>query len=185
MDHYLDIKLLPDPEFTEPTLMNALFSKLHRILVQLSSSDIGASFPGIGAQHLGGVLRLHGSKAALETLMQQAWLRGMRDHLDVSDMLPVPSHARPCRVKRVQVRSNVDRLRRRYQKRHPDQQREAIAKLIPDSVEQRLDLPFLRLKSQSTGQDFPLFIQQQTCDGHEPGSFNAYGFSRTATLPLF
>ena len=33
MDHYLDIRLLPDPEFPAPLLMNALFTKLHRALV--------------------------------------------------------------------------------------------------------------------------------------------------------
>ena len=34
MDTYLEIRLLPDPEFVPTMLMNALFSKLHRGLVE-------------------------------------------------------------------------------------------------------------------------------------------------------
>lgn len=33
MDHYLDIRVLPDPEFSAQTLLEALFAKLHRALV--------------------------------------------------------------------------------------------------------------------------------------------------------
>lgn len=43
--HYIDITILPDPEFSHTHLMGALLSKLHRALVQLQSSSIGVSFP--------------------------------------------------------------------------------------------------------------------------------------------
>ncbi len=33
MNHYLDLHLLPDPEFSAAQLMSALFAKLHRALV--------------------------------------------------------------------------------------------------------------------------------------------------------
>ena len=32
--HYIDITLLPDPEFSHAHLLGALLSKLHRVLVQ-------------------------------------------------------------------------------------------------------------------------------------------------------
>ncbi|HUH57875.1 MAG TPA: type I-F CRISPR-associated endoribonuclease Cas6/Csy4, partial [Pseudomonadales bacterium] len=32
MEYYLDIHLLPDPEFSEQELMNALFAKFHRAM---------------------------------------------------------------------------------------------------------------------------------------------------------
>jgi CRISPR-associated endonuclease Csy4 len=35
MDHYLDIRLRPDPYFPEAMLMGALYSKLHRALYDL------------------------------------------------------------------------------------------------------------------------------------------------------
>lgn len=185
MDHYVDLNLLPDPEFPIPTLMNALFAKLHRVFVQLNSSDIGVSFPAIARHHLGSVLRLHGSKSALENLMQQSWLKGMRDHTEVSEAQPVPANAGYCRVVRVQAKSSAERLRRRYQKRHPDESPESVQQRVPDSIEQRLELPFIRLKSLSTGQDYPLFIQQQPASDKQAGLFNTYGLSQTATLPLF
>lgn len=185
MDHYLDIGLLPDPEFPAPILMNALFSKLHRVLAQVNSTEIGVSFPAIGARHMGSLLRLHGSKTALENLMQQTWLTGMRDHCEASEVRQVPLDAGHCRVQRVQAKSNAERLRRRYQKRHPDESPDAIAKLITDTAEQRLELPYVRLKSQSTGQDFPLFVRQQRVATEQAGAFNSYGFSQMATVPLF
>jgi len=165
--------------------MNALFAKLHRVLVQLNSSDIGVSFPAIAKQHLGSVLRLHGSRSALEKLMQQNWLIGMRDHTEVGEVQPVPANPGYCRVARVQAKSSAERLRRRYQKRHPNESPEAILELMPDSIEQSLELPYVRLKSFSTGQDFPLFIRQQRVGEKQTGFFNTYGLSHTATLPLF
>ncbi|MEH6500947.1 MAG: type I-F CRISPR-associated endoribonuclease Cas6/Csy4 [Pseudoalteromonas distincta] len=185
MDHYIDLNLLPDPEFPAPILMNALFSKLHRVLAQVNSTEIGVSFPAIGARHMGNTLRLHGSKTALENLMKQTWLTGMRDHCDASEVRQVPEDAGHCRLQRVQAKSNAERLRRRYQKRHPDESPEAVAKVIPDASEKRLELPYVRLKSQSTGQDFPLFIRQERVDAEQVGAFNTYGFSQMATVPMF
>ena len=43
--HYIDITLLPDPEFSHAHLLGALVAKLHRALVQLQSASIGVSFP--------------------------------------------------------------------------------------------------------------------------------------------
>jgi CRISPR-associated endonuclease Csy4 len=185
MDHYLDITLLPDPEFTAPILMNALFAKLHRLLVRLDNTQVGISFPKTGARSLGNRLRLHGPQAALSHLMAQPWLNGMRDHIEVSDISPIPSHAKHCRVKRVQAKSSAERLRRRYQQRHPETDPDQLIKLIPDSVEEKLQLPYLRLKSLSSGQDFLLFIQQSEVQGSNSGSFNSYGLSSSATLSLF
>jgi len=185
MDHYLEITLLPDTEFPAPMLMSALFAKLHRVLVQISSTDIGISFPTIAANHLGNTLRLHGSAAALKNLMERSWLVGMRDHSDVKEIHPVPAGASQCRVKRVQTKSSVERLRRRYQKRFSDALPEDIAKRIPDSMEQRLSLPYVRLKSLSTGNDFLMFLQQLKVEQSQKGVFNAYGLSSNGTVPWF
>ncbi|WP_313055863.1 type I-F CRISPR-associated endoribonuclease Cas6/Csy4 [Pseudomonas lopnurensis] len=187
MDHYLDIHLLPDPEFSAGQLMNALFAKLHRALVQLGSDSIGVSFPKArdGAAGLGGHLRLHGCLAALDDLLALPWLTGMRDHVRLGEAAPVPADARHCRVRRVQADSNPERLRRRAMKRHglsEDQARERI----PDAAVKWLRLPYLQLRSQSTGQPFRLFIEQSPPQP-EPrtGAFNTYGLSRDATVPWF
>lgn len=185
MDHYVEVTLLPDTDFPAPMLMSALFAKLHRVLVQIGSTDIGISFPTIAANHLGNILRIHGNAAALKDLMERSWLAGIRDHSDVKEIRPVPVGASQCCVKRVQSKSSVERLRRRYQKRFSDALPEDIAKRIPDSVEQRLSLPYVRLTSMSTGNDFLLFLQQLKVEQSQTGVFNAYGLSSDGTVPWF
>jgi len=188
MDHYLDIKLLPDPEFPVPMLMNALFTKLHRALVQLDNKHIGVSFPKVDQKkiHMGNVLRLHGSAQHLQQLQEQNWLKGMRDHTEQSEIAPVPDHAEHYRVSRKQVKSNAVRLRRRYLKRHPEVTDKDAEGLIPDTLEKRLDLPYLQLKSNSTGQQFRLFLIHQPAQAQvTEGEFNSYGLSTNATVPWF
>lgn len=185
MDHYLDIRLLPDPEFSAPMLMNALFAKLHRALAADASIDIAISFPDATASHLGRVMRLHGSVARLTAHMTKTWLGGMRDHLEITRVEPVPPMAVPYQVRRVQVKSNAARLRRRYLKRHPTTDSSSVVELIPDRVERLLALPHLRINSTSSGQQFLLFIQQTQASETRTGEFNSYGLSITATVPWF
>jgi CRISPR-associated endonuclease Csy4 len=45
LTHYLDLALLPDPEFAVPQLMDALFAKLHRQLVLMQSDSVAVAFP--------------------------------------------------------------------------------------------------------------------------------------------
>lgn len=188
--HYIDITLLPDPEFSHAHLLSALVAKLHRALVQEQTTDIGVSYP----QHvnapqarrtLGAVLRLHGSPEALHRLMAQDWLKGMRDHTQVAALRPVPTDALHRTVRRRQFKTNADRLRRRRMLRKNETAEQAAA-AIPDSVERRPDLPFVQLRSSSTGQPFCLYVE------HGPllpqpisGTFNAYGLACGTTVPWF
>ncbi len=188
MDHYLDLRLLPDPEFPPHQLMDALFAKLHRGLSQLGSNDIGISFPGAGSQTkgLGDCLRLHGTDMALQNLMAQPWLKGMRDHVGGLEILPVPDTAGAQTVRRVQAKgaSDLRRLRRRRMARTGCTEAEAL-QAIPDTAAEQLKLPFLTVRSSSSGQTFHIFVRQQTAAEPVDGGFNAYGFSQTATLPRF
>lgn len=188
MDHYQDIQIRPDPEFPAPMLMNALFAKLHRALVQLQSNNIGVSFPKVnyGAPHLGDRLRLHGSVDALQALQGINWLSGMRDHIETQEIASIPANTQHRRIKRVQVKSSAERLRRRYIKRHAGTSAIEAAELIPDAAEKRVILPFLQLNSESTGQRYYLFIEHQPLQATPvPGEFNAHGLSHQATVPWF
>ena len=154
--HYIDITLLPDPEFSHAHLLAALVAKLHRVLVQGQTTDIGVSYP----QHvnqpqarrtLGAVLRLHGTAEALQRLMAQDWLKGMRDHTQVTTACSAPADAQHRTVRRRQFKTNAERLRRRRMQRKGETAEQAAA-AIPDSVERRPNLPFVQLRSGSTGQ---------------------------------
>lgn len=185
--HYIDITLRPDPEFSPAHLLNALYAKLHRALVQLGASDIGVSFPQMpsNGQHLGKVLRLHGSMQALQRLQSLPWLQGMQDHLQLSEAAAAPPHAQYRNVSRAQAKSSPDRLRRRHMKRHGLTEAQALAQ-VPDSVRETLTLPYLDVHSTSTSQRFRLFVRHGPAQaGAIEGVFSAYGFSPAATVPWF
>ena len=187
MNHYLDMTLRPSPEITQPHLMAALFDKLHLALAAQRSEHIGISFPAVRANRswLGNCLRLHGSHAELNALMANNWLQAMRDHVDATTAKPVPAGAEFCVVSRVQAKSNPERQRRRQMRRHGITADEALARL-PDSAAQRLDWPYIQLRSQSTGQSFRLFIRHGDAQKNATqGTFSAYGLSATATVPWF
>ncbi|THF62840.1 type I-F CRISPR-associated endoribonuclease Cas6/Csy4 [Pseudothauera nasutitermitis] len=189
MDHYIDIKLLPDPEFSAPVLMNALFAKLHRGLVEHGGYDIGVSFPDVGTAGitLGKRLRLHGSFASLDRLIRIGWIQGMRGHIDLTPARPVPADAGHRVVCRVQAKSSPERLRRRLMARKGIGEKEA-REAIPDSAARRLRLPYVELASHTTGQRFRLFIEHrpiQPSPAQGQGLFSTYGLSATATVPWF
>jgi len=185
MDHYINIRIRPDPEFPPTILMNALYAKLHRALVDLDSDEIGVSFPEHTVKRLGERLRLHGASDALNQLMDLSWLSGMHDHIELSSITHVPANTKYRCVRRVQAKSSSERLRRRLMRRKGLDAQEARLR-IPDSAANYLNLPFVTLNSQSTGQHFRLFIQHQELQT-EPvwGRFSAYGLSPTATVAWF
>ncbi|MBQ0754151.1 MAG: type I-F CRISPR-associated endoribonuclease Cas6/Csy4 [Gammaproteobacteria bacterium] len=187
MDAYLEITLRPDPEFGQQLLLDALMGKLHRGLVGAETNAIGVSFPRYSEKprNLGDQLRLHGTADQLGSLMAQAWLTGMSDHLLVSDIKPAPAEARYRVVRRIQPKTNAERLRRRYQQRHAVSEEE-VRSLIPDSVVKPVSAPFLSLRSASTGRRFALFVDHGPLL-NEPvnGEFSSYGLSQAGTIPWF
>lgn len=187
MDYYVNIEVRPDPEFPASQLMSALYAKLHRALVVQGSNRIGVSLPGVmeDAPHLGTRLRLHGEQTALLALLASDWLTGMRDHVALTQPAQVPDSAQHRVVRRVQVKSSPERLRRRLMRRHDLNEQEALQR-IPDEGARKTRLPFVPLRSASTGQPFMLFISHgPLLASAVPGTFNAYGLSQGATVPWF
>lgn len=186
MDHYIDVRLLPDPEFSERVLMKTLFSKLHRMLVQLNAEDIGISFPGyhLKPKTLGPVLRVHGQHSSLSELLKVGWLLGMNDHIAPVSILQAPEAKGHLLVKRKQYKTNADRLRRRRMKRKGETWKQAC-EAIPNQQTVKADVPFISLHSRSTSQEFCIFIEQISVPEQKPGTFNTYGLSAEATVPSF
>ena len=188
--HYIDITLLPDPEFCPAHLLGALVTKLHRALVQQQADDVGISFPQhvnapMAKRNLGSVLRLHGTQAALNQLMSLDWLRGMRDHTQANTVAAVPDGAQHCLVQRRQFKTNAERLRRRRMRRKGETAEQATA-AIPESVERKPNLPYVQLRSSSTGEPFCLFVEHGELQPIAmPGRFNSYGLSAGASVPWF
>lgn len=185
MDYFFEIKIMEDPEFSAPILMSALFSKLHRALVEVSQGEIAVSFPHYKQCSLGKVLRLHGSLAALEKLETLTWRKGLGDYTQVSAILPLPESYQHCLVSRVHAQGNLENVRRRAMKRHSISYEEACTQ-IPKLEKKQLELPFVQIKSQSTGETFRLFIKQTSCLPTEVDQpFSKYGLSSTTSVPWF
>lgn len=187
LTHYLDIHLRPDPEFPASQLLAALYAKLHRALVQLGSDDLAVCLPGYADKPLGlgQTLRILGRPERLAQLMALPWLTGMADHVQVRPSSPVPAHAVHRRLRRVQVQSSPERLRRRLMKRHDLTAAQALER-IPDSPIQTVRLPFLSVQSSSSGQRFLMFLHLSPPEpAASVGTFNAYGLSTTASIPWF
>src|SRR5690606_37834691 len=157
--HYIDLRTRPDPESSPAELLGVLYDRLHMALVQERIDSIGVSFPGYGTspRTLGNVLRLHGPEDVLARLIRSDWTKGVRDHIQHGEIAAAPADALHRTVHRRQFKTNVDRLRRRRMLRKGETEQQAAA-AIPSSVEQQPSLPYVRMRSRSTGQPFCLFI---------------------------
>src|SRR5690606_31165814 len=111
--------------------------------------------------------------------------KGVRDHIQHGEIAAAPADALHRTVHRRQFKTNVDRLRRRRMLRKGETEQQAAA-AIPSSVEQQPSLPYVRMRSRSTGQPFCLFIALGVLAGKPtPGPFNSHGLSRSSTVPWF
>lgn len=183
MDSYINIMVLPDPEMRETLLINNLFAKLHRALVQHKIDDIGVSFPN-HAKTLGNVLRLHGKGESLQAFMVEPWLKGLRDYCSIADISRVPNDVSYRAVKRVQAKSAHNKRQRSITKGWltPEQASDSI----PDTAQKPLTQPFVQLYSTSTKQAMRLYIQHQPEQASPVlGVFNRYGLSNNTTIPWF
>ncbi|MGR4066544.1 type I-F CRISPR-associated endoribonuclease Cas6/Csy4 [Billgrantia sp. C5P2] len=189
MEHYIDIRLRPDPDFAPAMLMGALYSKLHRALFDLEADDIGISFPdhktGVRARTPGDRLRLHAGQSRLEQLLEFSWLTGMRDHVMLDAIQPVPADAQHRIVRRRQFNTGSPSRAKRYAQRHSIGVEEA-QRLMETPAARQIALPFVQVSSRSSGQRFALFIEHgQLQPQPVAGRFNHYGLSSEATVPWF
>ncbi len=183
MDYYIDIKVLPDPEFTTPVLLNALYAKCHRIIGQEGNGEVGVSFPH-HKKTLGDLLRLHGSQNQLTQLMEKNWLKGLGDYTHKSNILPIPSSVQYRTVARIQKKSPHNKRKRVIAKGWCTEA-EALEK-FKNEEQIELKLPYAQLKSLSKKTTIRLFIQHgELMKNSMTGKFSSYGLSRTATIPWF
>lgn len=190
MRWYQEITLLPGAEIPVSYLWTKVFTQLHLALAEASRRNgagrIGISFPGYGEKKLGTKLRLFAEeKETLEALDTGAALERLLDYVHLTGIRKIPE-GRLCGhavYSRVQPDASVERKARRYAKRHEDMTYEAALVLLSSKGKDNA-LPYIQLKSFSTGEKFSLFILR-TEKEETKGTFSAYGFSPTATVPEF
>ena len=117
--------------------------------------------------------------------MDAGWMGGVRDHVRVGGVAPVPADVQHRTMQRKQFKTSAARLRRRRMRRKGETLEQAT-EAIPTAMERRPNLPYIHLHSRSTMQPFCLFIAlgslQPTAT---PGEFNSHGLGGPCTVPWF
>ncbi len=183
MDYYLDIRINPDAEMRQNCLLNMVYTKLHKVLFDMKSTDIGVSFPEYDVL-LGGVMRLHGIQQRLQGFKESNWLGSLVGYCEVAEARAVPVDAKYRIISRVQPTMTESKLRRLIKRGlvHDDEIRRYRAKMFATG----LDNPYLELQSISTGHKYRRYLAfGDLQESAAKGEFDQFGLSKTATIPWF
>lgn len=190
MKFYIETKLLPNDEISIYFLWQKVYQQVHLGLVEIQNTDgnVAVSFPQYSEDlnHLGCKLRLFTEdRRTLEAFNIDMWLNRLTDYVHITKIRQVPVNiSSHVLFKRQQVKSSKERIARRKAKYENIDYKQAIFQL-EDFEEQRVNTPFINIKSQSTGKQFRLFIKKYTVENAQIGQFNSYGLSNLATVPWF
>lgn len=183
MDYYIDIKLVPDDEVPIYFIRNKVYSKLHKALYSLNSTEIGVSFPRYKIM-LGDVIRLHGAEEKLRELQSSDWLGALKSYCIIGSIQAIPNDAPYRTVSRKQSNMTEAKLRRLIKRGSilPSEAKAYKAKMF----EIGLDNAYLELESASNMHKHRRYIQFGKL-GSKPveGEFDQFGLSKTATVPWF
>ncbi|MEI6894440.1 MAG: type I-F CRISPR-associated endoribonuclease Cas6/Csy4 [Colwellia sp.] len=183
MDHYIDIKIIPDAEMRENALLNKVYTKFHKALFDLKSNRIGVSFPEYHVK-LGKLIRVHGEQSILNDFQGSNWLSGLSGYCKVSDIVKVPEKCKHRVISRKQANMTESKLRRLIKRGSikPEEIKAYKAKMFS----QGLDHAFLELDSGSNGHNHRRFIEfGHLLEKALAGEFDQFGLSKTATIPWF
>ena len=183
MKHYIDILIKPDAEMPLNVLLNTVYTKFHKALCDLSSKNIGVSFPKYNVT-LGNILRIHGSVEDVASLKADNWLGGMNGYCVISDITPVPGDTKFRTVSRKQITMTQSKLKRLIKRGSIPE--EEVKQYKAKMFSQGLDNPYLELQSSSNGHKHRRYIEFGDLKTVPvAGSFDCFGLSKQATVPWF
>jgi len=183
MNNYIEIKINPDAEMRENVLLNKVYTKFHKRLCDLTSTDIGISFPEFHIK-LGKTLRIHGANQRLKELQSDNWLGGLAGYCCISEILQIPDQVSYRTVSRIQTNMSPAKLRRLIKRKSikSDEIKRYKAKMFQKGI----DNAFLELESESNGQKHRRYFSFGELQ-IKPiiGEFDQFGLSNQATVPWF
>ncbi len=183
MDYYFDIKIVPDEEVPIYFIRNKIYSKFHKALFILNSSDIGISFPRYKTL-LGDVIRIHGSETKLTELQATDWLGRLKGYCEVSSVQAIPENVTHRIISRIQANMAGAKLRRLIKRNSISS--EEVKKYKAKMFQKGLDNPYLELESTSNGNKHRRYIKFGELQSDPmAGVFDQFGLSKTATVPWF
>lgn len=193
MKSYVDITLLPDADIALYFLWEKVYQQIHLALVEAQGQNkkqpIGIAFPEYASDkfHLGNKLRVFAeSEGDLATLNLPSWLARLSDYVHLTKVRDVPDKLDGYAIfKRLQLKSNNDRLARRKAKRDGIDL-EAAHAYFENRKEVYSQAPFIRMKSLSSGKQFRLLITKEITNSSDASKgFSTYGLSSKSSVPLF
>lgn len=192
MNVYLDITLLPGADISHNFLWEKLYKQIHLGLAETKMpnglSPIGLAFPEYNAEkhQLGTKLRVFANdKKILENFNAKKWLHCLSDYTHITGIRDVPSNVTNyIRFKRMQSKSNTERLARRKAKREAIDFDQAM-QLLQNRKEMLINSPFINVTSSSSREKFKLFISKEHSFELINAGFSCYGLSATSTIPDF
>jgi CRISPR-associated endonuclease Csy4 len=199
---YQEITCLPDHEISVGFVIGKVMNILHLALVGVSQNGktcpVGISFPGYllpgeksGEEDstfpLGNKIRLVAlNEADLVGLELSIKLARLSDYVHISSVRVLQRQVKKYMIyKRFQPKGSKERLIRRQMKRKGKTEEEIISNYANLDL-RPCDLPFINIRSHSTGENFRLFIDRIECE--KPTSewvFSTYGLSSQASVPHF
>lgn len=200
MNYYQEITLIEQAEISPYFIWSKLYQQLHLALAEVKNADdkvsIGVSFPQYSYEQktekgkarigLGTKLRLFAqNEEELIQLNIKKWLERLIDYVHITSIRPVPEEKITgyAFFKRKQPKTNAERLARHRVKRGDIGFDEALSRY--QNVVTTLDLPFIQLKSLTSGQPFKLFIEKQLAEQSVSQVFSTYGLSSESSVPEF
>jgi CRISPR-associated endonuclease Csy4 len=199
MKYYQEITLIDQAEISSYFIWSKLYAQLHIALAESKNSNektnIGISFPQYifeektdekkAKVNMGKKLRLFAqSETELQTLDIKKWLDRLTDYVHITSIREVPENIKGYAIyKRKQPKTNAERLARHRAKRGDIDFDEALSRY--QNVVTTTDLPFVQMKSLTSGQPFKLFIEKQAAEQSASQVFSTYGLSSESSVPEF
>lgn len=199
MYYFMEITCLPDEgvpvEFILGKVMDALHLAFVKLQQELGYNPIGISFPeyryqeerrGKVTSNIGGKIRLFSREDAhLHSLKLTQVLQRLADYVHIRSLSSLDRPTlRFATFQRVQAKSSRERLLRRHAQRS-GQDLAVLTQQYQEFTEERLQLPFIHLRSHSNQQAFRIFIRKEPATASESWQFGTYGLSRSVAVPDF
>lgn len=196
MNHYIEVTLIKNDDFSPYELWSRIFTQLHIAFAEIKDDtdkvNIGISFPQYHFNQekrigfLGEKIRLFASSEAdLQTLDIKKRLDRLADYVHISSIREVPTSKITgyATYRRKQVKTNAERLARHRVKRGDISFDEALARY--GNVVTTTNLPYIQMKSLTSDQSFKLFIKKDVANQSENQIFSTYGLSSVSSVPEF
>lgn len=195
MKYYIEMTMIPCAEVPLYFLWQKVYQQLHLAFVEIKNDEnqipIGVSFPGYDEEkfQLGSNLRIFSpDQETLESLDHNRWLGRLRDYVHTTPIREIPKNVEGYALfKRRQVKSSITRIARRRAKKKGIDYDTALKELKELKFKEKHSrVPFINMKSQSSGEHYKLFIQKIS-EVNQPtsGNFSCYGLSNKTNVPIF